>query len=171
MNRSQTDPLRAWPTWALIPLAGRKAEQGWAAYLSGRGITPAGYGILVELGSRQACQADLAAQRRVGPQSLGRTVDRLERAGLVTRERGHLDRRLLLVRRTEAGHRLVADVARRISESEGLLVERLPDSRQFRADLLAVIAILETPRPPATDSSSREVTTRRGRDGTPGAGG
>ena len=70
---------------------------------------------------------------------MSKVLDRLERAGYVTRERDIADRRRLVVRRTPAGERadrgaIDADVANTI------VTTRLDDPGAFRRQLIQLIA-------------------------------
>ena len=70
---------------------------------------------------------------------MSRVLDRLKRAGYVTRQRDTADRRRLVVRRTPAGARayrgaIDADVANTIVSS------RLDDPMAFRRELIRLIA-------------------------------
>lgn len=136
--------LDDWSTGELLALTSRMAVKAWEGFLGrAMGVTMAGYRVLVTLEGEPASQVELAGRCRVGPQSLGRTLDRLERDGLVRRERHHHgDRRVTSVMRTPAGDRVVAEVARVRAKAEPRLFDRLADPDRFRADLLQLIEML-----------------------------
>lgn len=57
--------------------------------------------------------------------SAGRLIDRLERDGLIERERNNEDRRIIYIRLTEKGHKLISDL--------------MPIGTKFNDDLVAGI--------------------------------
>jgi MarR family transcriptional regulator, organic hydroperoxide resistance regulator len=138
MNAAHED-LQSWWTGQLLTLSARLAERAWAEFLGHWGVSIGAFAILKALDAGPASQAELAARCRVGPQSLGRTLDRLERAGLVRRERDQADRRQIGVVRTSSGDRTVADVMALAAQGQAALFDSLPDHARFRADLLHVI--------------------------------
>lgn len=131
--------LEAWTTNELLALANRLGERAWREFLGTMGISMAVYGILKALDSGPASQVQLAALCRIGPQSLGRTLDRMERDGLVRRERARADRRQMVVVRSDSGDRLLAEVDTAASLGAERMVARLPDPQRFRSDLLLLI--------------------------------
>jgi DNA-binding MarR family transcriptional regulator len=84
---------------------------------------------------------ELAGHERVRPPSMTRTVSALEESGLAVREPHPVDRRVTVVRITEAGlERLVADRKRR----DAWLAHRIRDlSREERDLLRAALPVLE----------------------------
>lgn len=131
--------LEAWTTNELLALANRLGERAWREFLGTMGISMAVYGILKALDSGPASQVQLAAACRIGPQSLGRTLDRMERDGLVRRERARTDRRQMVVVRSDSGDRLLAELDAAASLGAERMVARLPDPERFRSDLLLLI--------------------------------
>jgi MarR family transcriptional regulator, organic hydroperoxide resistance regulator len=136
------EDLRTWSTGELLTLSVRLAERAWAEFLGHWGVSIGAFAILRALDAGPASQAELAARCRVGPQSLGRTLDRLERAGLVRRERDRLDRRQIGVARTPGGDRTVAEVTALATQGQAALFDSLPDHGRFRDDLLHVIGFI-----------------------------
>lgn len=102
-------PLKAkdspadWPTGRLLTTASRLAEQAWTKHLATLSLTPAGFVTLAVLGDDAMAQGDLAAATHVVDQTVSRTVEKLERAGYVERQRDTGDARRVLVSRTPAG--------------------------------------------------------------------
>ncbi len=92
-----------WPLGRLLGAASRAVERTWYEALEARGLTHAGLIVLhfVELGIRS--QTDLARIAQVEAQTMSRTVDRLEREGLVTRTPDPADRRRHIVAMTPQG--------------------------------------------------------------------
>jgi DNA-binding MarR family transcriptional regulator len=84
---------------------------------------------------------ELAAHERVRPPSMTRIVTRLEELGLVAREPHPTDRRLAVMRITDAGReRTAADRKRRDAWLAYRLRELTPDERE---QLRAVLPLLE----------------------------
>ena len=126
-------------------MAARLVEQEWNSWLASRGMTHAGLLALHALATGPHTQRELAAASMVEEQTMSRVLDRLERAGYVTRQRDTADRRRLVVRRTATGERayrgaIDADVANTIVSG------RLDDPRAFRRELIQLIAGLLTAR-------------------------
>jgi DNA-binding MarR family transcriptional regulator len=136
------EDLSSWSTGELLTLSVRLAERAWAEVLGHWEISISGFGILKALDAGPASQTELAARCRVGPQSLGRTLDRLERAGLVRRERDRSDRRQIGVLRTPEGDRTMAEVTLLAARGEAILFGSLPDPASFRADLVRITGLL-----------------------------
>ena len=87
------DDLTSWPTGRLLSTAARLVEGAWAARLAEQGLTHDGLMALHELGQSQPLPVlELASRCQVTPQTMTRTLDRLERDGLVRRERAAGDR-------------------------------------------------------------------------------
>ena len=80
---------------------------------------------------------DLAAAVVLSPSGLSRRVDRLERAGLVTRERAERDARSIETRLTPAGKRLLGSLRR---THRGGVKDRFAD--RFSAEELASLTEL-----------------------------
>ena len=92
-----------WSTGRLLSTAARLVERAWADALETLGLTHAGLIVLQLLESGLTTQADLARHARVEAQTMSRTVDRLEREGLVTRVADPSDRRRHIIRMTPRG--------------------------------------------------------------------
>jgi DNA-binding MarR family transcriptional regulator len=99
-----------WPLGRLLGAASRAVERAWADALEQRGLTHAGLIVLHLLELGFVSQADLARMAQVEPQTMSRTVDRLEREGLLTREPDPADRRRHVLAITDAGRSAFAGV-------------------------------------------------------------
>ncbi|MDQ1555528.1 MAG: MarR family transcriptional regulator, organic hydroperoxide resistance regulator [Actinomycetota bacterium] len=124
-----------WPTGRLLSTAARTVEHAWAQALDARGLTHAGIIVLHLLADGPVGQADLARVARVQTQTMSRTIDRLERAGLVRRESDATDGRRLLVHRTDAGETAWLDS--RTLEAD--MFPTMDDPAALRAALLHII--------------------------------
>lgn len=106
-------------------------------------LTDAQLGVLSRLSEIEALTPGaLADLERVTPPSMNRTVNALERAGLVRRDKDRGDARRVLVRITPSGHDAIAETrrVRRVWFSEHLAT-LTPDQRRR---LEAAIPVLRT---------------------------
>ncbi len=107
-------------SWRLV-VAGRLVRTMADANLDAQGGGSPALGALLRLADEDGIsQAELARRQRVEAPSMCRMIDRLEREGLVSRERDLADRRVIRVRITpegraaaEAGRAAVADLEER----------------------------------------------------------
>ncbi len=95
--------MSQWPNGRLLSTAARLVEHAWVDALDSLGLTHAGLIVLHLLGPGAQSQTELARQARVQTQTMSRTLDRLQREGLVARIRDDRDARRHLVTRTDAG--------------------------------------------------------------------
>lgn len=98
----------AWSLPKLLGMLGRVTTNAHRAYLAETGLTPAAYRILEELDAGPLAQVEIARAVLVEAQTMGRTLARLERDGLVERVRCPHDIRRILVSRTAAGDAVLA---------------------------------------------------------------
>jgi DNA-binding MarR family transcriptional regulator len=124
-----------WPTGRLLSTAARMVENAWVEALDQRGLTHAGLIALHLLDEGPLSQTELAARARVQTQTMSRTIDRLEREGLVVRERDSRDGRRHVVTRTAAGK--AAWLSTRSVEAE--VFPQLADPQAMREALLEII--------------------------------
>jgi DNA-binding MarR family transcriptional regulator len=97
------DELASWPTGRLLSTAARAVEHAWAEALQTLGVTHAGLIALHLLRDGPLSQIQLARSAHVETQTMSRTLERLEREGLVSRAPDPQDRRRHVVARTTAG--------------------------------------------------------------------
>lgn len=124
-------------SWRLV-VAGRLVRTMADSRLDAQAGGSPALGALLRLAEDDGIsQAELARRQRVEAPSMCRMVDRLEREGLVTRERDQDDRRVIRVRLTEAG-RAAADAGRdTVKDLEERAFSALSaDERLVLADLL-----------------------------------
>jgi len=134
-----------WPLGRLLGAASRAVERAWAEALDARGLTHAGLIVLHMLELGVVSQADLARIAQVEAQTMSRTVDRLEREGLVTREPDPSDRRRHVLAITAAGRAAFEQV-------RGLEDEVFPevdDPAALRAALVRIVSSSPRPGSPA----------------------
>ena len=125
-----------WPNGRLLSTAARLVEHAWVDALDSLGLTHAGLIVLHLLGSGAQSQTELARQARVQTQTMSRTLDRLQREGLVARIRDDRDARRHLVTRTDAG--TAAWQKARTLEAD--VFPPLENADELRAALLQIIA-------------------------------
>lgn len=124
----------AWPMGRLLAAAARRVERDWDERLREIGLPHAGLiaiDILLRTGPTGADTVARAA--RVQPQTMSRTLERLERDGLVERSPHPDDRRRRVVTVTDAG-RIAWETAKHIER------EVLPEDEQLRGALASIIA-------------------------------
>lgn len=127
------EPPAAWPMGRLLAAAARRVERDWDERLREIGLPHAGLiaiDILIRTGPTGA--DTIARAARVQPQTMSRTLERLERDGLVERTPHPDDRRRRVVTVTEAG-RAAWDTAKHIER------EVLPEDERLREALAAII--------------------------------
>ena len=120
----------------------RLRVQGLArARLADIGLTNCALSVLLRLEAGDSSPSELAAQERVAPPSLNRTLNVLASAGLIERRRDDDDGRRVRVALTPAGAERIHESRRR---DDHWLTERLGGAPGAdRAALLAAIAVLE----------------------------
>lgn len=124
-----------WPNGRLLSTAARLVEHAWVEALGTLGLTHAGLIVLHLLAGGALSQTELARQARVQTQTMSRTLDRLEREGLIARIRDERDARRHLVTRTDAGTAVWQDA--RHLESD--IFPPLDNADELRAALLQII--------------------------------
>jgi DNA-binding MarR family transcriptional regulator len=129
------DELASWPTGRLLSTAARAVEHAWAEALQTLGVTHAGLIALHLLRDGPLSQIQLARSAHVETQTMSRTLERLEREGLVSRAPDPQDRRRHVVARTTAG----TDAWERAQALETEVVPELARSEEMRRGLIDVI--------------------------------
>uniref|UniRef100_A0A942Y9Q6 MarR family transcriptional regulator n=1 Tax=Neobacillus citreus TaxID=2833578 RepID=A0A942Y9Q6_9BACI len=127
------DDPDVWPLGRLLAAAARSVERDWDERLRAIGLPHAAVIVLDILIRTGPTGADtLARTARVQPQTMSRTLERMERDGLVERTAHPADRRRRVVSVTEHG-REAWDTARHIER------EVLPDDATLRGALTAIL--------------------------------
>lgn len=134
-DRNEHEPGN-WPLGRLLGAASRAVERAWSEALEARGLTHAGLIVLhfVELGF--SSQSDLARAAQVEAQTMSRTVDRLEREGLVTRAPDPTDRRRHIVAITPRG-RAAFEAVRGLEDE---VFPQVDDPAALRAALIQIVS-------------------------------
>ena len=128
--------MALWPNGRLLSTAARLVEHAWIEALDSLGLTHAGLIVLHLLDTGAQSQTELARQARVQTQTMSRTLERLEREGLVARIRDERDARRHVVTRTDAG----TGVWQQARNLEAEVFPSLDNADQLRAALLQIIA-------------------------------
>jgi MarR family transcriptional regulator, organic hydroperoxide resistance regulator len=140
-----TESAAEWSLGRLLSMAARLVEQEWNSWLASQDLTHAGLMALHALRAGPRAQRELAAASMVEEQTMSRVLDRLERAGYVTRQRDTADRRRLVVQRTLAGERAYQGAVH-VGVADTIVSSRLDDSRAFRRELIRLITGMLTAR-------------------------
>lgn len=119
-------------------LFARLTQNDYLARISGTGIAPAQAYVLGELWFNEPLsQVDLARRLEIGKATVGQTLARLERAGVVERRRTETDRRVVMVHLTKKGRELREPLRIATLEQVALLEGRLGTERA--AELTALL--------------------------------
>ncbi len=130
-------PVETWALSRLLITASRLVEHDIAAEMRPLGLTHATFGVLALVQSMPHSQKELAAATRVEEQTISQTVDKLERMGMVTRERDPHDRRRFLITVTIQGQQAFSHATRRDHAEQALA--GLPEADVLRASLATLI--------------------------------
>ncbi len=134
--------LESWHTGRLLTAAARLLEHAFDTGIAELGITHAGVNVLDVLSDGPLTQRELAGWCQVQDQTMSRTLDGLERAGLVVRQRDPGDRRRIMVERTPAGDQ-VLERARELGSRLDLFSDSTEEEAQAcRAQLIKLIGRL-----------------------------
>ena len=132
-------PVGSWRTGQLLAVAGRLTTETHRGYLARHGLTPVSFAILDELRDGALTQSELAARTRVEEQTLGRTVQRMQRDGLIERRRSPDDRRRVLVTATPRGATAHQDANGDAHDFEQRLLRAVGNPASLRAELIALV--------------------------------
>ncbi len=117
--------------------AGAQAVDDIAEQLRPYNLTHAGFGVLAIAHREPAAQRDLAHATRVEEQTMSQTVDRLERMGMVTRERDPSDRRRFLITVTDVGLQAFRHATRHDRAEQAMAgLEQAENLREALAELI-----------------------------------
>lgn len=146
LSVAPTDDIRAAETAAAVRAlrgAASHVERTIARVLEPFGLTTAQFQTLQVLlaAETESLGCSEIAQRLGGPgPDVTRLIDRLEAAGMVSRDRSQTDRRLVHARITPAGRKAVLDAAPAVREAEEQAMSSLAaDDRATLAELLTTV--------------------------------
>jgi len=94
-------------------------------------------------GEQGLCCREVAERMITRDPDITRLLDRLERRGLLTRSRDSKDRRVITVRITSAGQKVLKDLDGPMAEQNRTLLSHVP-----KGDLRKLIELLEAARAP-----------------------
>ncbi|MGM0928881.1 MAG: MarR family winged helix-turn-helix transcriptional regulator [Actinomycetota bacterium] len=128
--------LATWPIPRLLSTAARLVEYKWNEHLATLGLTHAGAVVLEILAAEgEMTQAKLAQRVRVQPQTMGKTLVRLETTGYISRVRSLDDRRQQLVSISEQGQNVFREVVR----AEQELLGEDGEMDQLKTQLVSIV--------------------------------
>ena len=108
----------------------KQVSEAFGRRLQNSGITRVQWIALYYLKTRnRISQRDLSILMNIQDSSAGRLIDRLERDGFIERERNDSDRRVIYIKLTEKGDKLISDL--------------IPIGTKFNDDLLEGISEAE----------------------------
>jgi DNA-binding MarR family transcriptional regulator len=110
----------------LVFLLSRLLQGDYLARIAATGIAPAQAFVLAELWQEEPLsQVELSRRLDIGKATVGQTLNRLERSGLIQRRRVSTDRRLMMIYLTERGRALREPLAQAAWEQLQTLREAL----------------------------------------------
>ncbi|MBN1094395.1 MarR family transcriptional regulator [Blastococcus sp. TML/M2B] len=128
-------------TGELLLQVARAQRRRWREALAPWDLSPhqaRALGVVVERGGVRP--SDLAEALHIAPRSATEVADGLQERGLVERTRDPGDRRAVVLRPTDEGRRIRAEVARaRAADTEALLSRLTPDERATLTRLLTAL--------------------------------
>lgn len=133
-------PVESWPLTRLLITASRLVEHDIAAQLRPYNLSHATFGVLALVQGAPHSQKELAVATRVEEQTISQTVDRLERMGMVTRERDPHDRRRFQVTVTDIGRQAFRHATSKDHAEQALA--GLPEAEVLRSSLATLITRL-----------------------------
>jgi DNA-binding MarR family transcriptional regulator len=132
--------MEQWPLSRLLITASRLVEHDIAEQLRPYHLTHASFGVLALVQAAPMSQRTLARATRVEEQTISQTVDRLERMGMVTREKDPSDRRRFLITVTARGRKAFLGATRHDHAERAMA--GLPEAGHLRTGLAALIRAL-----------------------------
>lgn len=137
MTTTPDAPVETWPLTRLLITASRLVEHDIANQLRPYNLSHATFGVLALVQMAPHSQKELAKATRVEDQTISQTVDRLERMGMVKRERDPADRRRFLITVTDVGRQAFRHATSKDHAEQAL--EGLPEAEALRAGLATLI--------------------------------
>jgi DNA-binding MarR family transcriptional regulator len=128
----------------------RLLQIDYMSRIAGTGIAPAQAFVLGELWiTEPLSQVELARRLDIGKATVGQTLNRLERAGLIERRRLATDRRVIMIHLTEAGWALREPLKQAAREQLDMLDQRIgiEDVRKVTGLLTQAAALLRRSMP------------------------
>lgn len=145
------EDMASWPTGRLLSTAARLVEHQFAARLADHGLTMAGFVALHVLDEHGLTQRELATRCQVEEQTMSRTLERLQRGGLVERRRDSSDRRRMIVIATPQGRRTVVQ-ASDMAAAERLVLASVESPELFRRQVVQLVESLTAARWPSAEA-------------------
>ena len=125
-------------------------EKAWAETLAPHALTPPEFRVLVIVTERRQCTAtEIGALAPVDPSSISRIVHRLVQRRLVTRRRSQADRRIVSLRASAEGQRLIRQLAQPLHDLANRLISEMSEAEfhTFTNATSAMRVLLSSPTP------------------------
>jgi DNA-binding MarR family transcriptional regulator len=154
------DPSESGRIGLLLRRAHRRAARAFSEQLQPYDLDNRHAAVLLQLaGQGPVTQSDLIVLLGSDKSSMVRTIDELERRGLVRRAPHPTDRRAHAIEATDAGRSLLTEIRSRADAAGRALLDCLTPEQQARLlDLLQTFADAEDPRPANGDYSTTSST-------------
>ena len=131
---------------------------------AGSDLTPVQYAALVEIAAGPPVdQATLAGRIALDRATITGVVDRLEKKGYLTRAVNEADRRARVLRPTDAGRRLLAEIEPAVTAAQRIMLSGLTDAEAaefMRLLRKAIAAVNDLSRAPARTAASDDGRDR-----------
>lgn len=128
-------------------LLARLLQTDYMTRIVDTGIAPAQAYVLGELWIEEPLsQVKLARRLEIGKATIGKTLSRLEAAGVIERKRDEVDRRAIMIHLTEKGRQLREPLLAAGEEQNRTLVDILGADRLAAANEV-IAALIDTVRP------------------------
>jgi DNA-binding MarR family transcriptional regulator len=134
--------LAAFLPYQLAVLAGRVSRDFSAVYKERYGIGVAEWRVVAHLSqtSQTVSVREICDRVELEKSKVSRAVTRLQTRGWVAKQTNEEDRRLVELKLTEKGQKMIDEMAELATAFEQALMGQLPDQgKTFRAELLAVL--------------------------------
>ncbi len=134
----------------LAQVLARLLQSDYMSRIAGSGIAPAQAFVLGELWlAEPLSQVELARRLDIGKATVGQTLGRLERSGLIERRRLDSDRRVIMIHLTDEGRALRKPLEIASYEQIELLTDRIgiDEFEKLTALLHRATALLRRPSP------------------------
>lgn len=128
-------------------LLARLLQGDYMARIIDKGLAPAQAYALGELWIEEPLsQVELARRLEIGKATIGKTLSRLEAAGVIERKRDEVDRRAIMIHLTEKGRRMREPLLSAAEEQNRMLIDILGSDRLAMASEI-IAALIDTVRP------------------------
>lgn len=163
---NDVDPNLTIPALKALRRILRASDLGNRQLAAATGLTPSQLLVLQEIGERgEVTPTELSIALQFGQATITNIVDRLESAGLVTRQRGERDKRRVHVATTEAGERTIELAPDMLQTRFSEKFAALPEWEQAMilaglGRLADILGVAKSDAAPLLDSGAIDRTSR-----------